>query len=189
MSAQAVADRSRFRQVLAEMAEKAKVKLPDSASRIAKAVALVLNGDIAYDPTTSTARVNRCTDATKVYRVRGKGCECPDYERAPQQLCKHLLATMFMLRIEQVLASEAPPISSDTNEKDITTNGSLGEAPASVNLRVLLYGHECQITLRDAQEDRLLTRLEALLADTRIKPLPKPAPRPGQGKPRRYQGA
>jgi hypothetical protein len=76
-------DRRRFRQVLSEMAEKAKAKLPESNGRVDKAVALVLSGDIAYDPQTSMALVNSCSDATKVYRVRGKVCECPDYERAP----------------------------------------------------------------------------------------------------------
>ena len=180
MSAQAVADRSRFRQVLAEMAEKAKVKLPDSASRIAKAVALVLNGDIAYDPTTSTARVNRCTDATKVYRVRGKVCECPDAERAPQHLCKHSLATMFMIRIEQVLASEAPQ-DAPTQEPKTTKLGVLPEAPASCNVRVLIGGHEVQWTLRGHNEGAVFARLQTLLARKDVRPLPpKPAPRQGR---------
>jgi hypothetical protein len=176
MSATVTPDRQRFRAVLAELADKAKAKLPDSNGRVEKAVALVLSGDIAYDPQTSTALVNSCSDATKVYRVRGKVCECPDASKAPQHLCKHVLATMFVIRIEQMLATEAP-----TPELLAAPRGPLGEAPSSVNLRVLLYGHECQLTLRDDQEDRLLQRLEDLLKNTNIRPLPAPRPTPRLG--------
>jgi len=178
-------DRQRFRQVLAELAEKARMTLPESNGRVEKAVGLVLQGDIAYDPQTSTALVHSCSDATKVYRVRGKVCECPDYERAPQHLCKHVLGVMFLIRVQQVLAAEAP-----TPAPLEAPRGPLGEAPSSVNLRVMLYGHECQITLRDDQEDHLLQRLEALLKHTSIRPLPpKPAPRAsGQWRKREYTG-
>ena len=168
--------RTRVRQVLAELVEKAKGKLPESHGRIDKGVALVLGGDIAYDPQTGTALVGSSTDAATAYKVRGKVCECPDASKAPQHLCKHVLATMFVIRIEQMLATEAP-----TPELLATPRGPLGEAPSSVNLRVLLYGHECQITLRDDQEDRLLQRLEDLLKNTNIRPLPAPRPTPRLG--------
>jgi hypothetical protein len=70
--------------------------------------------------------------------------------------------------------------------------GTLPEAPASVNFKAMLGGFETQITLRDTDESRLLARLQALLNDRRIQPVPKPAPRSG-GQPwkqrRQYQGA
>jgi hypothetical protein len=178
-------DRQRFRQVLAEMAEKAKAKLPESNGRVEKAVALVLNGDIAYDPQTGTALVNSCSDATKVYRVRGKVCECPDYERAPQGLCKHVTGLMLLVRTEQALASETP------QEPALTLTQPLPEAPASINFKAMIGGFETQITLRDHDEVRLFERLQAVLARTEVKPIPKPARPQGQQRKQRrqYQGA
>lgn len=49
----------------------------------------------------------------------------------------------------------------------------LPEAPASVNVRVRISGRECQLTLRDTDETRLLARLEAVL--TRFPLEAKPA--------------
>src|SRR6516225_4607192 len=140
-------DRQRFRQVLAEMAEKAKAKLPESTGRVEKAVALVLQGDIAYDAATSTALVNSCSDATKVYKVRGKVCECPDFERAPQHLCKHVLGVMFLIRLQQVLVAETPQNIEAPHEPPGIPGDHLPEAPASCNVRVLVGGHEVQWTL------------------------------------------
>ena len=41
---------------------------------------------------------------------------------------------------------------------------TLPEAPASVNVRLMLHGRECQLTLRDSSEERLLARLATVLA-------------------------
>jgi hypothetical protein len=177
-------DRQRFRAVLAEMAEKAKTKLPESNGRVDKAVALVLAGDIAYDPATSTALVNSCTDATAVYRVRGKVCECQDSQRAPQHLCKHVLGVMFLIRVQQVLDNET------TQEPNIAESAMLPEAQASCNVRLMVGPHEVQWTLRGQDEAEVFARLQALLARKDVKPLPpKPAPRSqGQWKQQQYQG-
>jgi hypothetical protein len=64
----------------------------------------------------------------------------------------------------------------------------LGEAPASVNVRVMLAGHECQLTLRDHDEGALLLRLQAVLKRPDVQPVPRPAPRAGQWKKRAYAG-
>jgi hypothetical protein len=94
---------------------------------------------------------------------------------------------MFVIRLEQVLEHEAPLAPAPVP----TASAVLPEAPASLNFRAMIGGFETQITLRDADESRLLARLQALLKDQRIQPLPKPAPRAqGQWKQRRqYQGA
>jgi hypothetical protein len=90
---------------------------------------------------------------------------------------------MFVIRLEQVLASEAPQA-----QPLEAPRAPLGEAPASVNLKIVLHGHEVMVTLRDASEAVLLQRLEAFLGNKNITPLPKPAPRgSGQWK-QRYQG-
>jgi hypothetical protein len=93
---------------------------------------------------------------------------------------------MFLIRLEQVLASEVPqgaPLE--------VPRGPLGEAPASANVRLLVGGHEVQFTLRGHDEAGVFARLQTLLARKDVIPLPsKPAPRaPGQWKHRRYQGA
>jgi hypothetical protein len=53
----------------------------------------------------------------------------------------------------------------------------------------MLGAYEVLLTVRDTDESRLLARLEALLKDQRIQPVPRPAPRSqGQWKGRQYQG-
>jgi hypothetical protein len=107
-------ERSAFREALAALVAKAKATLPELNGRIDKAAALVLNHDIAYDAATSTALVGSGSEAQATYRVRGKVCECPDYGRAPQNLCKHVLGVMFFIRLEQELGTapqaETPPV-------------------------------------------------------------------------------
>jgi hypothetical protein len=177
-------DRQRFRAVLAELADKARTTLPECNGRVEKAVALVLAGDIAYDPQTSTALVSSCSDPTKVYKVRGKVCECKDYDRAPQHLCKHVLGVMFLIRVEQTLAAEAPQA-----QPREASRGALGEAAASANFRAMVGQFEVQFTVRGHDEAEVFTRLQTLLARKDVRPLPaKPAPRSGQWKQRRYQG-
>lgn len=44
------------------------------------------------------------------------------------------------------------------------TVAALPEAPASANVRLQIGGREVQITLRDTSEDRLIARLEVVLA-------------------------
>jgi hypothetical protein len=104
-------ERSAFREALARLAAKAKAALPESNGRVEKAEALVLNHDIAYDAASGTALVGSGTEAQATYRVRGKVCECPDYDRAPNHLCKHVLGVMFLIRLEQELgmAPQAAP--------------------------------------------------------------------------------
>ena len=55
----------------------------------------------------------------------------------------------------------------------------LPEAPASLNVKVLVQGHEVQVTLRGTDETALLGRLQALLTRQDIRPIPKPAPKAG----------
>ena len=61
----------------------------------------------------------------------------------------------------------------------------LPEAPASLNVKVLVQGHEVQVTLRGTDEAALLGRLQALLTRQDIRPIPKPAPRTGGWQKRR----
>jgi hypothetical protein len=183
MSAQG---RTRFREVLSGLASKTQTKLPQLNGRVEKACKLVLGGDVTLRDD-GTALVASLTQPSVTYQVAPGLCQCKDFAHAPDHLCCHRLAAGFARKIAEVMASETPPAQALEAPR-----GPLGEAPSSVNLKVVLYGHECQITLRDDQEDRLLQRLEALLTHKDIRPIPKPAPRAAgqQWKQRRqYQGA
>jgi len=194
--------REQFRQTLATLADKARAALPAQVNgRIESAVRLVLQGDV--EPQEDGAIRVGSSDPTRYYRLEGLTCTCTDYtqEKAPGGWCKHRIAAGLHKRLGQMLAAEVPCDPTTPAEVPVHTQGpgSLGmpaqlpEAPASLNFKAMVGGFETQITLRDSDESRLLARLQDLLKDQRIRPLPKPAPRPqGQWKNRRdsrYQGA
>jgi|RhiMetStandDraft_8_1073273.scaffolds.fasta_scaffold70115_3 hypothetical protein len=81
-------DRTAWRTVVAEIAEKAKQTLPEANGRVDKAVALVLAGAVELLPD-GTARVESLADPLTTYTVNGS-CPCKDFERAPSQWCKHV---------------------------------------------------------------------------------------------------
>jgi hypothetical protein len=58
-----------------------------------------------------------------------------------------------------------------------TPLAALPEARASVNVRVTICGRECQLTLRDHDEARLLERLTAVLQQFPVAPTPQPQDR------------
>ena len=72
-------------------------------------------------------------------------------------------------RVGEVLAAQtaqdgpvAPGATLETSPVADAPQG-LPEAPASVNVRLTIRGRECQITLRDTSEERLLERLQTVL--------------------------
>lgn len=144
-------ERHAFRQAVATVAEKAKSTLPESAGRIDKAVALVLNGEVTLGEG-NTATVGSLSDVMTTYEVRVGYCSCKDFEQAPGGLCKHRLAAAMQRRAQELLP------------QTVQAAGPLPEAPASVNCHVTIAGRQVQVTLRDSDETRLLARLEALLA-------------------------
>jgi hypothetical protein len=182
MSATGIPDRQRFRQVLAEIAEKARTTLPECNGRVDSAVKIVLSNDIDYTSENGSAVVNSCSDPQRVYHIQGNQCDCRDYAQAPRHYCKHRLALALLIRVHEVLKAEAP----QEDLKDSTD--PLPEAPSSVNFRAIVGQFEMQFTLRDANEAHLLERLRTLLKRADIKPLPpKPAPRAaGQQWKKRY---
>jgi hypothetical protein len=87
-------------------------------------------------------------------------CDCPDFARAPSSWCKHRIAAGIQRRAMQAVSTSTalppPPAAAQAHP--------LPEAPASANCHVTIAGRQVQVTLRDTDEARLLTRLTALLA-------------------------
>jgi hypothetical protein len=100
----------------------------------------------------------------KYFIVNGS-CECRDYEKAPRNFCKHLLVYGLFKRATALTQQR---LQAELDEKPVTpeapTVPSLPEAPASCNCYVEVAGRKVQITLRDSDETRLLTRLESFLS-------------------------
>jgi hypothetical protein len=106
------------------------------------------------------------------------------YRRAAQQVAHHTAAHAVgsVSSVEPVTSCDSQPVTGPVSgpvdishlpsiwealgvprRVDTPTPAPLPEAPASVNVRLVLHGRDCQITLRDSDEARLLERLEALL--------------------------
>ncbi len=164
-----------FRQVVRTVAQRATAALPENAERIADAVTLVLNGAVELTTHGYATVASQRTPGLR-YAVNGT-CECPDYPRAPGHFCKHRLAVCILKRTlaQQEAARTAQPTQETPKEtppayaaQEVALVAQealmLPEAPASVNTRFLLDGHEIQLTLRDTDETRLLARLRAVFA-------------------------
>jgi hypothetical protein len=174
-------DRQTFRSVVADVAAKAKARLPEAVNgRIESAVKLVLVQDVTPQDDGSIL-VGSSTDPLKTYRLVGTACECQDFTRgqAPDGWCQHRIAAGIAKRVGELLPQKPAP-------EDVcpTDTPPLPEAPVSVNVHLTIGGRDVQLTLRDSDEGRLLARLQAVLAQY---PLPAPAPEkqsgaaPGQG--------
>src|SRR5262247_13482 len=170
-----------WRDAVAEIAEKAKVTLPECNGRVDSAVKIVLNGDVELLPD-GTARIASQSNGTTKYFVVNGECECKDYPKAPSHWCKHRIAAGLAKRASALTKQRLEQV--DTASNDTTTPApeqatteapvavppqepvatpALPEAPASLNCYVTLAGRQIQLTLRDQDEQRLLQRLETLL--------------------------
>src|SRR5215510_13052783 len=107
--------RKAWRDAVSEIAEKAKVTLPECNGRVDKAVAIVLAGDVELLPD-DTAKVASQSNGTTQYHVVNGHCDCRDYEKAPHNLCKHRLSAAIARRAKELVKAAG----ADTN----------GQAPA-----------------------------------------------------------
>jgi hypothetical protein len=156
--------RQRFREMVAQVAEKAKAKLPEQVNgRIESAARLVVNGDV--EPLDDGSIKVGGSDPTRWYHLVGPTCTCTDFAqgKAPDGWCKHRIAAGIAKRVQELLPQ--PEV--------VTTGDNLPEAPASVNVHLTIDGRQVQLTLRDHDEGRLLERLAAVLQQY---PQPQPAP-------------
>src|SRR5712664_2297995 len=90
--------RQAFRQVVAEIAAKAKETLPECNGRVDSAVKIVLAGDVEL-LADGTAKVASQSNGTTKYFVVNGECSCPDFAKAPSNWCKHRIAAGLAKRV------------------------------------------------------------------------------------------
>ncbi len=161
--------RAAWRAAVADIADKARAKLPECNGRVDSAVKIVLAGDVEL-LADSTAKVAGQSNGTTAYHVVNGHCDCRDYEKAPHNFCKHRLSAAIARRAQALgkakvadTHGQAEPSTQPTPAQPDAPTAPLPEAPASVNVRLEVAGREVQLTLRDADEGRLLARLDAIL--------------------------
>jgi hypothetical protein len=81
--------RQAWREAVAEIAEKARTKLPECSGRVDSAVKIVMAGDVELMPD-GTARVASQSSSSTTYHIVNGHCDCRDYEKAPHNFCKHV---------------------------------------------------------------------------------------------------
>src|SRR5262245_3227407 len=91
------AGRTAWRAAVAEIADKAKAKLPECSGRVDSAVKLVLAGDVDLQAD-GTAKVASQSHSSTAYTVVNGECTCKDYPKAPHQFCKHRLGAAIARR-------------------------------------------------------------------------------------------
>src|SRR5215813_5220439 len=171
-----------WRDAVAEIAEKAKQTLPECNGRVDSAVKIVLAGDVEL-LSDGKAKVASQSNGTTLYHLVNGECSCKDYAKAPSHWCKHRIAAGLAKRASALTKQRLEQLDTATNgtttpapEQVDQASGAtpvqeavanpilpLPEAPASVNFHTTIAGRQVQITLRDIDETRLLTRLETLL--------------------------
>src|SRR5262249_24681063 len=138
--------RKAWREAVAEIADKAKAALPECNGRVEKAAAIVLNGDVELLPD-GKAKVASQSNGTTTYFVVNGSCECRDFPKAPQGMCKHRIAygihKRAMVLAKQKLAqldgastgqAEAPTQPSQPEASQAVPSTPLPEAPVSITL-------------------------------------------------------
>src|SRR5919108_5671769 len=92
--------RQAWRDAVAEIADKAKARLPECGGRVDAAVKIVLAGDVEL-LADGTVKVASQSNGSTAYQVVNGTCTCRDFEKAPGQLCKHRLALGLARRAQE----------------------------------------------------------------------------------------
>jgi hypothetical protein len=146
--------RTAWREAVAEIADKAKAKLPECSGRVDSAVKIVLAGDVALQAD-GTAKVASQSNGSTAYHVVNGHCDCKDYAKAPHNFCKHRLSAAIVRRAQELTKAKLadtngqaePPRRPEPAQPD-TPTVPLPEAPVSITLKATLHGHEVMVTLR-----------------------------------------
>ena len=142
--------RKAWRQAVAEIAEKAKAKLPECSGRVDSAVKLVLAGDVELQAD-GTAKVASQSRSQTVYHVANGVCSCQDFAKAPHRFCTHRLAAAITRRAQELLKAKVDAAisgSQPTPAQPDAPTAPLPEVPVSITLQATLHGHDVMVTLR-----------------------------------------
>src|SRR6266853_2151114 len=93
--------RQAWREAVAEIADKAKAKLPECSGRVESAIKIVLAGDVALQAD-GTAHVASQSNGNTAYQVVNGHCDCQDFAKAPHNLCKHRLSAAIVRRAHEL---------------------------------------------------------------------------------------
>jgi hypothetical protein len=157
--------RQAWREAVAEIAEKAKAKLPECAGRVDSAVKIVLAGDVDLQAD-GTSRVASQSNGNTAYHVVNGQCDCKDFAKAPHGFCKHRLAAAIARRAQELIKAKV----ADTNGQEpaqgqpaqlVAPTVPLPEAPVSITLKATLHGHEVMVTLRGTDFASVKAQVEA----------------------------
>jgi hypothetical protein len=163
--------RQAWRSAVAEVASKAEAKIPECASRITKAVALVLRHDVQL-LADGTARVGSQSNANLSYLIANGHCDCRDFAHAPHNFCTHRLSAAIARRAQELVKAKLGSTTAHQDRytkhqpvstQEPVTTPVLPESPASANAYVLINGHRVQITLRGYNEETVLERMTKIL--------------------------
>jgi hypothetical protein len=139
---------------------------PEREGELARAHALILHGMVVPSPEDPPTGQVLSSDGHTVYHVNGV-CDCDAGQHGRD--CKHVHGWRLYQYIQRKLDAQAAQEPTSAPQTTVETShgpdapAGLPEAPASANVRVQIQGRECQITLRDNDEARLLARLQTLL--------------------------
>jgi hypothetical protein len=141
-----------WREAVAEIADKAKAKLPECSGRVDSAVKIVLAGDVEL-LADGTAKVASQSNGTTAYHVVNGECSCKDFAKAPHNFCKHRLSAAIVRRAQELTKAKVAdsngqePVQGQPAQPAAPTV-TLPEAPVSITLKATLHGHEVLVTLR-----------------------------------------
>jgi len=183
-----------WREAVAEIAVKAKAKLPECSGRVDSAVKIVLAGDVEL-LADGTAKVASQSNGTTAYHVVNGHCDCRDFEKAPHQFCKHRLSAAIARRAHELAKAKLadtnghatpaqPP--AEQSKGEATPALPLPEAPVSITLKATLNGHEVLVTLRGVDFPSVKAQVEQASQWLSVQaPAQPPTQPPAQGKTQR----
>jgi hypothetical protein len=177
--------RQAWREAVAEIADKAKAKLPECSGRVDSAVKIILAGDVEL-LADGTAKVASQSNGTTAYHVVNGECPCKDFAKAPHQFCKHRLSAAIVRRAQELTKAKV----ADTNGQESVQGQPaqvaaptvpLPEAPVSITLKATLHGHEVLVTLRGVDFASVKAQVEQASEWLKVQaPAQSPAQSPGQ---------
>lgn len=134
---------------------------PEYNGRLEKAVDFVLNGNVTlHEDGTATVK-----SGSHTYEIMGE-CTCQDSQNR-SMYCKHFLAVQLLRRTYERLGEHSNANGHDPLETHPNTSQravwDCHQAPSSCTLKWAFNGIELLLTLRDATDDGLFSRIKRVL--------------------------